>query len=144
MPNDAISREDAIAAVEDKFDLYGELTSYTQVTDAIASLPADTRWEELLKYIEKIGAGTVSEGYFNATEDILAKMAELSGISWEQLLDRLAPAPAEAQKLAPEETKAVLRQALSGCGPMAIVYAEAAINSMAGIESPREPAEAQD
>lgn len=43
-----------------------------------------------------------------------------------------------AARLDPEETKSALRQALSGCGPMAIVYAEACINAMAGIKSPKE------
>jgi len=78
-------------------DAKKENAALTAEVERLKSLPADTRWQELRKYIEKIGAGTVSEGYFNATEDILAKMAELSGISWEQHLDRLALAPAEAE-----------------------------------------------
>jgi hypothetical protein len=56
----------------------------------------------------------------------------------DKAIDALASLPADTRVLDPEETKAVLRQALSGCGPMAIVYAEAAINEMAGIESPKE------
>lgn len=65
-----------------------------------------------------------------AIDTYVAQCEELDAITAE--IERLK------ERLDPEELKAVLRQVLSGCGPMAIVYAEAAINEMAGIESPRE------
>lgn len=50
-------------------------------------------------------------------------------------LDAL-PAADAGNLLAPEPLKAALRESLQGCGPMAVVYAEATVNAMAGIETP--------
>jgi len=93
MPNDAISREAAIEAVEDKFDLYGELTSYTQVTAAIASLPADTRWEEEIRKL--VGEYRLSIERELGHADNGDEMLSYVLLDLEKLLDRLAPAPAE-------------------------------------------------
>jgi len=140
-PNDAISREAAIEAVRESIMahftsvLAGEMVVET-VSQSLASLPADTRWEELRALAMRWRARAMNERAFGVPDDSAPSCRcseELVAI-----LDRLAPAPAEARKLDPEGLKTVLRQALSGCGPMAIVYAEAAINEMAGIESPRE------
>lgn len=47
--NDLISREAAIAVVEDLFDRHGELTTWTMLTEALAALPAAQKLEELQK-----------------------------------------------------------------------------------------------
>lgn len=53
-----------------------------------------------------------------------------------EFIDAL-PAADAGNRLAPEPLKAALRESLKGCGPMAVVYAEATVNAMAGIESPK-------
>jgi len=89
MPNDAISREAAIEAVRDLFDTHGKWTSWAMIHQAIASLPADTRWQELRKYILAIRSGDVpvthtGGDYVTATCNLI--LGEFH---------RLAPAPAE-------------------------------------------------
>ena len=91
MPNDAISREAAIEAVKWKADRCGECVCIllTEAKAALASLPADTRWQELRKYILAIRSGDVpvthtGGDYVTATCNLI--LGEFH---------RLAPAPAE-------------------------------------------------
>jgi hypothetical protein len=111
MPNDAISREAAIEAVEKLIRTYestldkltakesshqshtdfveGASNGALAAKDAIASLPADTRWQELRKYILAIRSGDVpvthtGGDYVTATCNLI--LGEFH---------RLAPAPAE-------------------------------------------------
>lgn len=109
MPNDAISREAAIEAVEKLIRTYestldkltakesshqshtdfveGASNGALAAKDAIASLPADTRWDELRTWLQKeFRDAVLRKSGGHETVCVLQKMAEL---------DRLAPAPAE-------------------------------------------------
>lgn len=113
MPNDAISREAVIEAVEKLIRSYestldkltakesshqshtdfveGASNGALAAKDAIASLPADTRWEELRAWIvsERADYGGRPGESAKCYCYILTRCLDE--------LDRLAPAPAEAQ-----------------------------------------------
>lgn len=72
-----------------------------------------------------------SEGLVNGMEAAVAIISAL-------------PDASEGRQLDPEALKEALRESLCGCGPMAAVYAEATVNAMAGIESPRQAQQAGD
>lgn len=113
MPNDAISREAAIEAVEKLIRSYestldkltakesshqshtdfveGASNGALAAKDAIASLPADTRWEELRKDVAD--AAKLYATLCNEQGDYSADAFRMVLI----FMDRLAPAPAEAQ-----------------------------------------------
>lgn len=108
MPNDLVSREAVMAAVlnliEKQLGLRGKPHYWRErLETAIAALPAagDERWEKLRAFVVELGAENVDcirPDYFDATEDILAEMAELDGITWEQHMERTrqSPPPQEA------------------------------------------------
>lgn len=93
MPNDAISREAAIEAVKWKASRCGECVCIllTEAIDALASLPADARWQELRKYILAIRNGDVPVTH-SAGDYVTATCNLILGE-----FHRLTPAPAEAQ-----------------------------------------------
>lgn len=66
----------------------------------------------------------------------------LNGLELAAIAIDALPAADAGNLLPPEPLKEALRVSLRGCGPMAIVYAEATVNAMARIESPKaEPKE---
>lgn len=107
MPNDAISREAAIAIVKEHYrahrssanvpgNIVGKLNGFAamellKLKDALASLPADTRWEELRKDVAD--AAKLYATLCNEQGDYSADAFRMVLI----FMDRLAPAPAEAQ-----------------------------------------------
>lgn len=96
MPNDAISREAAIAAVEKRYvNGHITLTELNRLKDALASLPADARWdEEIRKLVGEYRLSIERElGHADNGDEMLSYVL----LDLEKLLDRLAPAPAEAQ-----------------------------------------------
>ena len=116
---DMIYREDVTSAIE-TFGL-PPITNRA-ILNAIDALPAaeDERWEKLRAFV----------GQHHTCSFILEEM------------DRLSSPPRaeqpEKKLLDPQEVKSVLKEALHGCGPMAVAWAETAINAMAGIETPVE------
>ncbi len=75
----------------------GELRAFLKAIErAHVAAEADGRWEKLREHICQLGSDNldnVRTDYFDATEDILAKMAELEGVTWEQHMERMRQSP---------------------------------------------------
>ena len=87
MPNDAISREAAIEAVtclQSQFFPGGDISrTCERAKERLASLPADTRWEEAIKEIDDLRCKLFGEGDTAGESALHAAMS---------ILFRLAPA----------------------------------------------------
>ena len=130
----------------------GQCEAEEEVTELTAELDAANREIKRLRNGDLISR-EAAKAAIQRESDSIERLIDLGGhpphyvAGWISQIDGLnraaraldaLPAADAGNLLAPEPLKAALRESLQPCGPMAVVYAEATVNAMAGIESPKD------